>query len=733
MSDIDNQIMVDAIQGSGGQIYNITVELSSVVNNSLAINPQVQTYTTNITVTVISNTPPIFSTLPDIKLLVPYSYNKNYSKYIYDKDSSSIVIQMEYNGPLSLYKYWFNFENNMISISNLTNDLQSNSTLRLNAHDEWEATIINSNYFNLEIRANHPPTLSGSVNKSITIYRNEPLTTIDVSNLAFNDFEETFNVIAVSSSNQSQIFSSLNYSNGTVSFKVNDSYVGSTQIYVEIVDNDNQIAKTPINVTVLDWEIPKCVKCYSDLGKACLKYNQNLLEESQSNCEYISHEIAFSVTLFWIILGEIILIILKSSPVVLNHFIFNLQFFVFVWYIRWCTPYSFTNLTLSLKFIKFDLEFLKWMTYGLADKLSSSQILSSYYYLFVIILISIIVYIILLTSKAPFKNKQVTTFIILFKSFVYLFEFGSYSLIFMFFMSPMMFTGFRDLQNFSNIPIYMSLFSLIIIVGLFSIYIIAIVQYIVICCNKTDWYKPKDNPWNSLLSMFFQGLKEKKLASITIVLEVAKRIIMVLLLSLSDSFIKEGNLLEDKSYKIRIVVWTLIMFFEVVYTLFIIIVRPFMSILDYIMIIIMQLGMMSWFGIEFIFLSNPPNDSYNFRNFIGLIVFWTFISIMFFAISVITLFHILAQIPSIAAKFRKSAPLVDQKFFFFKHSDMVQNRDNNESEEAKQFRPQNLVMTARPIRKKILPQTPDEPAAQFVNFGLRNNSRVSGRQNNYQF
>ena len=94
------------------------------------------------------------------------------------------------------------------------------------------------------------------MNQSFTIYRNEPLINVNVSNLAFSDFEENFNIIATSQ-NQSNIFTSLNYSNGIVSFKVNDYFVGSTQIFVEIVDNNNQIAKTPINVTVLDCEVPR--------------------------------------------------------------------------------------------------------------------------------------------------------------------------------------------------------------------------------------------------------------------------------------------------------------------------------------------------------------------------------------------------------------------------------------------------------------------------------------------
>ena len=126
---------------------------------------------------------------------------------------------------------------------------------------------------------------------------------------------------------------------------------------------------------------------------------------------------------------------------------------------------------MSLKFIKFDIPFLKFITYGLSEKLSSSQVLSSYFFLFIFILVSIIAYIILLTSKIPFRNKQETTLGILFKSFIYIFEFGFYSLIFMLFVSPMMYAGFNDIQNFSSSPIYMFLISLVIIVGLFAIYI----------------------------------------------------------------------------------------------------------------------------------------------------------------------------------------------------------------------------------------------------------------------
>ena len=232
--------------------------------------------------------------------------------------------------------------------------------------------------------------------------------------------------------------------------------------------------------------------------------------------------------------------------------------------------------------------------------------------------------------------------------------------------------------------------------------------------------------------MFFQGLKEKKIASITIVFEVTKRFILVLLLSLSDLYINESELTASKSKNIRITIWSLILFFELLYTIFVIIVRPFVSILDYLMVILMQLGMMVCFGIEFKFLSNPSNSNYGILDILGQMIFWTFISIMFFALSFITLFHILAQIPSIASKFRKSVPLVDQKFYFFKYSDMIKNKENKESEEEKQLRPQMLNMTGRPIKRKIVPQTPDEPVAQFVNFGLRRN-QIGNRQNNYQF
>ena len=128
--------MVDAILGTGGQVYNISVELSTIVNNTLAINPQVYNYTINITVTVISNSPPVFSTIPDIKLIVPDTYTKNYSNFLTDTDSSNITIQLQYSGSLSLYNYWFSFKNNIIAITNITNDLESNSTLSLNAHDE---------------------------------------------------------------------------------------------------------------------------------------------------------------------------------------------------------------------------------------------------------------------------------------------------------------------------------------------------------------------------------------------------------------------------------------------------------------------------------------------------------------------------------------------------------------------------------------------------------------------